>query len=328
MQMYKSPVQVLDVDPANNAMNIPPSTNISVKFSTDIKRDTLNGNLFVTDSKGVHVKGILTYNGPTRTCIFRPERPLDSGATYRILIQGDNTAKQQGTTGILSVVGIPMVNDARYIFTTTEIDLPKSPILVAPSDRSFTKIQDINESENIVTFKWYPVEKAVRYEIQVSKLPNFSNLYMENTIESTEFSSSHSVISGLYYWRVRGINSEEKQGKWSAVSQFTVEEFIPPPLTTGDEPVYDVMWVDEPIKVLETFPEDGFASVGTNLKSIIVKIDRPLDEEYLTEDLFQGFSESVLDSSGISDTHLMRGEVSQVIQADGSALLVWTLDSV
>lgn len=119
---------------------------------------------------------------------------------------------------------------------------------------------------------------------------------------------------------------EELLGEWSPVFRFAVRALEPAPVWPGGEPPIDVLELDTPIEVLETFPEDGFASVGTNLKSIIVRIDRPLPEHLITPDLFEGYSEPVADPSGLERHESLTGTVRQIEQPDGTALLVWELD--
>lgn len=130
------------------------------------------------------------------------------------------------------------------------------------------------------------------------------------------------VIFGSYAYATE----EDLLGEWSPVFRFTVRALEPAPVWPGGEPPIDVLELDASIEVLETFPEDGFPSVGTNLKSIIVRIDRPLPADQVTPDLFEGYSEPVLDPSGLERHESLTGTVRQVEQPDGTALLVWELD--
>ena len=186
-----------------------------------------------------------------------------------------------------------------------------------------------------IPFRWSELQDVDGYEVQISRHPSFNPLYLPTQdrifVDNHEWISQHAFDAGLYYWRIRGVIEGETRvlGSWSKTGQFTIQELLPPPQTFGDESPHDILELDDPIRVLSTFPEDGFASVGTNLKSVIVKIDRPLPESKVTSDLFQGYSQPVDDSSEVTEFHTsMDGNVYQIINNDGTALLVWELNAL
>ncbi|NIM97663.1 MAG: hypothetical protein GTO24_06155, partial [candidate division Zixibacteria bacterium] len=59
---------VVSTSPAQNELNVPVSTNISVTFDVDMDESTINNSTFVVNARstGLH-EGTITYDGPSKT---------------------------------------------------------------------------------------------------------------------------------------------------------------------------------------------------------------------------------------------------------------------
>ena len=59
---------VVSTSPAQNELNVPVSTNISVTFNVNMDETTINDSTFVVNARctGLHL-GTMTYDGPTKT---------------------------------------------------------------------------------------------------------------------------------------------------------------------------------------------------------------------------------------------------------------------
>ena len=64
---------VVSTSPAQNELNVPVSSSISVTFDMDMDETTINNSPFVVNARstGLH-GGIITYDGPSRTATFNP----------------------------------------------------------------------------------------------------------------------------------------------------------------------------------------------------------------------------------------------------------------
>lgn len=77
----------------------------------------------------------------------------------------------------------------------------------------------------LFTFTWTPKPDAVKYEIEISKNPDFSAAQIIDRKEVTDASYKIGVLldkSTIYYWRVRA-NNNCKKGIWSDTQAFITE---------------------------------------------------------------------------------------------------------
>jgi hypothetical protein len=82
---------------------------------------------------------------------------------------------------------------------------------------------------------WNSVSGATGYRIQVSVNPSFANPLRTADPTGTSYTVSPALPDGVYYWRVRGLNSEGL-GPWSSPRQFTVQ--TQPPANAAPETNY------------------------------------------------------------------------------------------
>jgi hypothetical protein len=101
------------------------------------------------------------------------------------------------------------------------IDTPPAPVLVSPSNGA----QDIPVNGFLT---WDDVDEAIWYRIQLSELPEFSSII----VDQSGIQDVYYLIEGLeyettYYWRVRSSIGIGLEGDWSTVRNFTT--VITPP---------------------------------------------------------------------------------------------------
>ena len=112
---------IVSTSPAQNELNVPVSTNISVTFDIDMDETTINDSTFVVNawSTGLH-QGTITCNSLTKTATLDPTSDFDEGEIVTVVL----------TTGIKSTFGCPMESSYVWSFTTEVSD--KSPGTFAP----------------------------------------------------------------------------------------------------------------------------------------------------------------------------------------------------
>ncbi len=78
-----------------------------------------------------------------------------------------------------------------------------------------------------LTFLWFAVNGASRYNLQISKDDTFEDLYFsQDTIATTSASINDLPNKSTLYWRVRGLNNDG-YGEWSEVWNFTTSGNAP-----------------------------------------------------------------------------------------------------
>jgi chitodextrinase len=103
--------------------------------------------------------------------------------------------------------------------------IPTAPVVTAPALKLLT-------SNTSPTFTWNPVTTGVNYQIQADNQGTFVSPEVDQTDTGglTTFTPSSPITpDGLYYWRVRAINSAKEPGAWSTVRYFTIDTTPPEP---------------------------------------------------------------------------------------------------
>ena len=112
---------IVSTSPAQNELNVPVSTDISVTFDIDMDQATINDSTFVVNawSTGLH-QGTITYNSLTKTATLDPDSNFAVGEIVTVVL----------TTEIKSTFGCPL--DSSYVWSfTTEVS-DQSPGTFAP----------------------------------------------------------------------------------------------------------------------------------------------------------------------------------------------------
>ncbi len=108
--------------------------------------------------------------------------------------------------------GVYTLNGGFFVLPAPVISLPGS----APLRNYFTIAQ--------VPLTWNPVTGANGgYHVQVARSDSFSPLVFEDVTDMTELTTTTSTLtSGQYFWRVCARNASNVCGAWSAVKSFSV----------------------------------------------------------------------------------------------------------
>ncbi len=102
---------IVSTSPAQNELNVPVNTDISVTFDIDMDETTINDSTFVVNawSTGLH-EGTITYNSLTKTATLDPDSNFAVGGIVTVVL----------TAGIKSTFGCPL--DSSYVWSfTTEV---------------------------------------------------------------------------------------------------------------------------------------------------------------------------------------------------------------
>ncbi|MDX6475434.1 MAG: hypothetical protein QOH95_945 [Gaiellaceae bacterium] len=81
-----------------------------------------------------------------------------------------------------------------------------------------------------ITFNWNPASGAATYEVQIDDSSTFSApLVRDATVSGSNMYVTSGLTSGAtYWWRVRGVNSADQAGPFSAVRSFIAGDSPPP----------------------------------------------------------------------------------------------------
>ncbi|MBN1155018.1 hypothetical protein JXB12_08900, partial [candidate division KSB1 bacterium] len=96
-----------------------------------------------------------------------------------------------------------------------KIDGPLPPALISPAHNCV--INDLNP----VSFSWHSSPYSIQYDLVISRDAYFSYIDYSSTAKDT-FTTSISMMSGSYYWRVRGQNSIGFWGEWSMINRLNI----------------------------------------------------------------------------------------------------------
>ncbi len=131
-----------------------------------------------------------------------------------------------------------------------------APVLISPENNK------VNLPEK-VQFTWDPVEEAVDYQFQVSRLADFSLPIDDAIVEDTNRTLPELEFNVNYYWRVRATDTNNVKGPWSEIWTFKTGQerpiHISPENNSGGQPLsltldwtdidnyeYDVQFHDSP----------------------------------------------------------------------------------
>ncbi|RLT22197.1 MAG: hypothetical protein DWI29_00860 [Planctomycetota bacterium] len=78
------------------------------------------------------------------------------------------------------------------------------------------------------TFKWTAVDRAVKYDLWVNNVTTGqAQIIRQQNLTTTQYVALNTLPQGNYRAFVRGINSANEVGEWSATYSFTLDEAIP-----------------------------------------------------------------------------------------------------
>src|SRR6185369_10183076 len=88
---------------------------------------------------------------------------------------------------------------------------PSDPVLISPADAFVIRTGDVQ-------LFWSVAAGADSYEVQVSKVPDFSSLVLDVIVTGNRYSTAVPFGFG-YYWRVRAINGGSRFSAWTAARE-------------------------------------------------------------------------------------------------------------
>ncbi len=101
---------------------------------------------------------------------------------------------------------------------------PDAPVPIAPTDGS----TDVEIEPLIV---WEPSAGADRYQVQLSDLPDFSELRSDpGFVSLTSYATDQLEYNTAYYWRVRSMSTKGAISEWSPTGTFTTTTRVPGPV--------------------------------------------------------------------------------------------------
>lgn len=110
-------------------------------------------------------------------------------------------------------------SDTTIINNNNNNTVPDPPVLVSPANGSI-------DSAMLGVFLWNSSNGATSYKIQISSDTSFTSILADETITSTSYTYSGTLqLASIYYWRVKGLNSNG-EGNYSARWSFRTPAVI------------------------------------------------------------------------------------------------------
>jgi hypothetical protein len=118
--------------------------------------------------------------------------------------------------------------------------LPPPKIISPPPE------QKLHEAQML--FKWEPVAKAGRYQLEISSSANFTQLLATDKVSGQSW-QWQAPSSGLYFVRIKTIDQEGCPGPYSEPVSFFVDLDSQPPFLVLHQPEKDILTGDKEIEV-------------------------------------------------------------------------------
>ena len=153
---------------------------------------------------------------------------------------------------------LSLYNDVLSSGRITVADI-SAPELISPIKDSVIRYQN---DPPLMRFQWSDVKEASRYFLEVSLLPDFSNIQIRQETTATSF-NAQGMGQGAWYWRVTPLFSSGFEGGTSltAVSQFRVEQNRQETQEVNEEIILPAP-PPAPLELRLISPEDGANLAG------------------------------------------------------------------
>lgn len=154
--------------------------------------------------------GLVDYDNPPECCSYTSQNPEGFIFEYS---HPDNVANEE-YFGLVDADRHP-----KELFWELKdyyqklITFP-APLLLRPEEGA-------NLKSHIVTFVWKVLEKAMKYELQISIDEDFQDIYYQND-EIPRMYYTKSLPNGKWYWRVRAFDIQDNPGAWET-SHFEIK---------------------------------------------------------------------------------------------------------
>jgi uncharacterized repeat protein (TIGR01451 family)/CSLREA domain-containing protein len=123
----------------------------------------------------------------------------------------------------------PANNTVALSTTIVVPSIPGIPVLSGPAAGALT-------NDTTPDLSWKAANFGYRYQVQVSSNSAFTTIKADGTVQELLYSPATALADGLYYWRVRAVNSVNVNSSWSAARTFTVDT-APPAVPNLSTPV-------------------------------------------------------------------------------------------
>lgn len=285
-------LRVLNVSPSHQLANVGVNSNIEITFSSDINPASFVKNIVVLEDynkiyKNINslkdysqysvVKGQISYRDKVLT--YTPNEPFNTDTCYVVML----------SDGITDITGNKMVKKHVSCFYTESVaSFPRCEI-TSPKYGSIVNA--------IPEFVWKN-QCSESYIFQVSKSNSFELLLCDviipgNKIEELiKYTPTFKAQEGMYHVRVKSEN-----GEWSDIHQIFIKEITDAVVSEQDTP--EIMHLDEfldgleePIEILEYFPENDSVNISLKTNIIYIKIKGKVDESRLRLDDCYVYGES------------------------------------
>ncbi len=197
-----------------NSMNKEQQTNVAVQVSTGTV--DLTTATFTEGSKSeVRVAGAAARLAPESSASVKSDPAKDQ---HEILLK-------KGSADVIR--GGEIVKLADFEKVAFKAQEPKKmerakailpPTLVSPSNMSPIFM---GGSSGSVQFSWTAVQRGRQYHLRLSKSPYFTNLLLDQKLETTNLAVT-GLAPGAYYWAVQAIDENGKESADSEKNRFTI----------------------------------------------------------------------------------------------------------
>ena len=164
-------------------------------------------------------------------------KALPGAAKYQILIRnqttGATTLNQKNITGLSFIPSTPIA-DGPYRWWVIGVSAQGvRSFWTAPKDIYIGGRSDLlaplgNTSDSTPTFRWRPVDGAVRYDLRVNQVGGPVQIIRQQNLTGTNYTPTTSLPTGSYRAWIRAISSTGKVSPWSIEVTFTITAIAPP----------------------------------------------------------------------------------------------------
>ena len=81
-----------------------------------------------------------------------------------------------------------------------------------------------NPKNAFVTLHWQAVENAEKYQIQIAKDPQYSEMVIDAPVSSTEYKLPATLLPGTYYFKVKSVVDKTVQSKFSETETLIIKQ--------------------------------------------------------------------------------------------------------
>jgi len=327
----QTPFNVIETQPLNDMREVDINQTIEIKFSHELNTKSVEGNIFLLrnfseteiDRNDFNIdffeKVQTKMSYKNQTIFLQPINQLETETEYIIYVANQ----------VKNSIDDFLFKDLITNFNTSYEYEYKSPKIISP------EFGQILRDEKLLV-KFYNLESNPEaYKIEISTDKFFENVVLNEAIENTlddviEFQNDEYLKEGNYYFRVKAIN-----GLYSETRQFFSKFNVAKGEYLGSENEFDVaddiVIVDE-VRLVETFPDNGFSNVSTNLNIIYFKfLGRLTFEEFDINN--SNVIGNLIDMNDLYDGQLEHGEVQgnwEIVydQRSNHSYLIYNLNEV